>query len=172
LPGYPGLIGFVVVLSGCASVGIDLPKTVNTAPADTGETFLGERVEEVAEEHPGEAGFYPTVNGIDAPAVGLLMAERAEQAERATLHTKAFAVDRRHLFIGSFNFDPRSAHVNTELGVIIDSAELTGPMVDRFQELTPTETYEVILNEEDQLRWLGIENGQENILDKEPQTTW
>ncbi len=91
---------------------------------------------------------------------------------RSTLHTKAFAVDRRQLFIGSFNFDPRSAYINTELGVIIDSAELTAPLIARFYEMAPTQAYEVILNEKGQLRWRGIEDGQEVIYDVEPQTTW
>jgi putative cardiolipin synthase len=43
----------------------------------------------------------------------------AASGAKATLHTKAFIVDRKELFIGSFNFDPRSANINTELGVII-----------------------------------------------------
>ena len=43
---------------------------------------------------------------------------------RATLHTKAFIVDRERLFIGSFNFDPRSANINTEMGVFIDDPGL------------------------------------------------
>ena len=38
---------------------------------------------------------------------------------RSTLHTKAYIVDRREVFIGSFNFDPRSMYINTEMGVII-----------------------------------------------------
>ena len=38
-----------------------------------------------------------------------------------TLHTKAFIVDRKVLFVGSFNFDPRSAYINTEQGVILYS---------------------------------------------------
>jgi len=95
-----------------------------------------------------------------------------DDSGRATLHTKAFIVDRRHLFIGSFNFDPRSFYINTELGVIIDSAELAKSMVDRFFELVPTQAYEVVLNEKDQLRWRGIENGQEVTYDMEPQTSW
>jgi putative cardiolipin synthase len=42
----------------------------------------------------------------------------------AGLHAKTFAVDQRRVFVGSFNFDPRSAKLNTEMGVIIDSASL------------------------------------------------
>ncbi|HJV59711.1 MAG TPA: phospholipase D family protein [Albitalea sp.] len=40
------------------------------------------------------------------------------------LHTKMLTVDRRWLFIGSMNLDPRSANVNTETGIVIDSPEL------------------------------------------------
>jgi len=54
----------------------------------------------------------------------------AASGAKATLHTKAFIVDRREMFIGSFNFDPRSANNNTELGVIIRSPELAVLTVD------------------------------------------
>ena len=37
----------------------------------------------------------------------------AASGAKATLHTKAFIVDRSETFIGSFNFDPRSANINT-----------------------------------------------------------
>ena len=90
----------------------------------------------------------------------------------ATLHTKAFIVDRRKLFIGSFNFDPRSAHINTELGIIIQSPELADTAATAVNKALAGNTYEVFLNEDGRLRWRGWENGQEFIYDKEPQTTW
>ena len=40
------------------------------------------------------------------------------------LHAKVLVFDRRDVFVGSFNFDPRSRHLNTEDGLIIHSAEL------------------------------------------------
>ena len=33
-------------------------------------------------------------------------------------------VDGRTLYIGTFNLDPRSANLNTEVGIIVDSREL------------------------------------------------
>jgi putative cardiolipin synthase len=95
----------------------------------------------------------------------------AEQSTRATLHTKAFVVDRRQLFIGSFNFDPRSAFINTELGIIIDSPRLAEQFAALTDEVLPKKTWEVFLNEEGKLRWRGLEDGQEKIIRKEPQTT-
>ncbi len=91
---------------------------------------------------------------------------------KATLHTKAFIVDRRELFIGSFNFDPRSANINTELGVIIKSPEMAEVFAQVVDARKDTQAYEVFLNEKDQLRWRSFENGQEVIVNKEPQTTW
>ena len=43
---------------------------------------------------------------------------------RSGLHSKAFAVDDRYLFVGSFNWDPRSVNINTEMGILIDSPAL------------------------------------------------
>ncbi|WP_280175595.1 phospholipase D-like domain-containing protein [Bathymodiolus platifrons methanotrophic gill symbiont] len=42
----------------------------------------------------------------------------------ASLHTKVIVVDRNTTFIGSFNLDPRSVDINTEVGLLIDSPEL------------------------------------------------
>ena len=96
----------------------------------------------------------------------------AASSAKATLHTKAFVVDRRELFIGSFNFDPRSANINTELGVIIRSPELADQAADLIEAALAKQTWEVFLNEKGKLRWRGLEDGQEVILKKEPQTTW
>lgn len=42
------------------------------------------------------------------------------------LHAKSMVVDNRTLFIGTFNLDPRSANLNTEVGVLLDNRELAG----------------------------------------------
>lgn len=104
-----------------------------------------------------------TVSGVDVVA---------EDAATATLHTKAFLVDDRELFIGSFNFDPRSAYINTELGVIIRSPEIAAAMGEFIGKHMSTKTYEVFLNKKGRIRWRGMENGEEVVLDKEPQASW
>ncbi len=96
----------------------------------------------------------------------------AASGAKATLHTKAFIVDDREIFIGSFNFDPRSANINTELGVVIRSPELAREYLRRIEEVLPTQTYEVFLNEDDKLRWRTFQDGEEIIMEKEPETTW
>ncbi|WP_279246115.1 phospholipase D family protein [Candidatus Litorirhabdus singularis] len=90
---------------------------------------------------------------------------------KTTLHTKAFAVDRKEAFIGSFNFDPRSANINTELGVIIRSEKIATEIAVLIEEKAPAGAFEVFLNDDNKLRWRGLDNGVDVVLDKEPQST-
>jgi cardiolipin synthase C len=50
----------------------------------------------------------------------------------ASLHTKSLAVDGKTVFVGSFNLDPRSASLNTEQGVFVDSEELAAQLEELF----------------------------------------
>lgn len=96
----------------------------------------------------------------------------AASGAKTTLHTKAFLIDRKEVFIGSFNFDPRSANLNTESGVLIRSQRM-GEMFGRNLDADlSSQAYEVFLNEDGKLRWRGIEDGQEIIYNKEPESTW
>ena len=56
-----------------------------------------------------------------------------------SLHAKLFVFDRKKLFIGSMNFDQRSRHLNTEIGLIIDSPELAQQMAARFDAMAQPE---------------------------------
>ena len=47
-----------------------------------------------------------------------------------TLHTKGILIDRRQIFVGSLNLDPRSIDINTEMGLLIESEALVSEMVD------------------------------------------
>ena len=91
---------------------------------------------------------------------------------KATLHTKAFIVDEKELFIGSFNFDPRSANLNTELGVIIRDPELALIYTVLVEDALREQTFQVFLNEDAKIRWRGYKGGAETIYEKEPETTW
>ncbi len=95
----------------------------------------------------------------------------AKESTRTTLHMKVYVVDRRELFIGSFNFDPRSVNINTEVGVIIHSPELANFVQSQIEKALPEKTWEVFLNKDNKLRWRGMENGEEVIFKKEPQTS-
>jgi len=61
----------------------------------------------------------------------------------SSLHAKTFAVDRERVFVGSFNLDPRSMRLNTEMGVIIDSPALSGQLARQFDTVIPQKAFEV-----------------------------
>jgi putative cardiolipin synthase len=46
-------------------------------------------------------------------------------SSRASLHSKAAVFDCIHLFVGSFNLDPRSVSLNCEHGVMIEDADFS-----------------------------------------------
>src|SRR3546814_2912584 len=76
------------------------------------------------------------VTGVQTCALPILRLGHFGQA-LGRLHEKAAVVDGRWLFLGSMNMDPRSAELNTELGLIIDSPELSAQvqkLVDRSEE--------------------------------------
>lgn len=62
------------------------------------------------------------------------------------LHAKQYIFDRQKIFLGSMNFDQRSMHLNTEIGLIINSPELAKQAMERFERLTDaSNSYEVLL---------------------------
>lgn len=72
----------------------------------------------------------------------------------SSLHAKTFSVDDDHVFIGSFNFDPRSALFNTEMGFLIDSPDLAIGMRTYFEDRIANATYRVMLNKDGSIYWL------------------
>jgi putative cardiolipin synthase len=72
----------------------------------------------------------------------------------ASLHAKTFAVDRSRIFVGSFNFDPRSARLNTEMGVVLESATLATQLARTLDSELPGKAYEVRLTPEGKLEWI------------------
>ena len=83
----------------------------------------------------------------------------------ASLHTKAFVADGISGFVGSFNFDPRSVSLNTEMGILFEHAELARRMKAVFAEETaPTRSYRVVLRE----GHIGWQDEAGRILRREP----
>jgi cardiolipin synthase C len=71
----------------------------------------------------------------------------------ASLHAKTFAVDRSRIFVGSFNFDPRSARLNTELGVVVESPALAARLAEALDREIQNVAYEVRLSSGGGLEW-------------------
>lgn len=86
----------------------------------------------------------------------------------SALHAKTFVADGERLFVGSFNFDPRSANLNTELGFVIHSPSLAEGIQSDLKRLAPARAYEVRLSGEDRLYWVERRDGQPVRHDVEP----
>jgi len=91
------------------------------------------------------------------------------QASAASLHAKAFAVDGERAYVGSFNLDPRSAALNTEMGFVIDSPALAGGIARAFEARVPQAAYEVRLAPDGRsLRWVERTPEGDVIHTREP----
>ena len=90
--------------------------------------------------------------------------------ETLTLHTKLFSIDRRYLFVGSLNLDPRSIEINAEMGLLIDSEPLLTSILQGAEERLSNFTYRVLLNDKGKLEWHTRIDNQEVIETKEPLT--
>ncbi|OIJ39861.1 phospholipase D family protein [Massilia timonae] len=90
----------------------------------------------------------------------------------ASLHAKTFGVDGKRVFVGSFNFDQRSIHLNTEMGMVIDSPALARRLTETLDRTLPTRAYEVKLDDRGSVIWLERRGDQVIRHEKEPGTSW
>jgi putative cardiolipin synthase len=90
---------------------------------------------------------------------------------RAALHAKAMAFDGEAVFIGSFNLDPRSAVINTEAGLYIESPELAKRLaVYMAAGVVPANSYRVFLDPKGDIVWETERNGKSVRYRDEPET--
>ena len=82
-----------------------------------------------------------------------LVAQRRRQLEASPLR-EIFPLDRRRVFVGSFNLTPRSKNLNTEMGLFVDSPELGAQMADLLNEsMSPENAWQLHLDETGNLVW-------------------
>ena len=90
---------------------------------------------------------------------------------KLTLHSKVATVDRQRMFVGSFNIDPRSLYLNTEMGMAVDSKELSTNMATSILNSLPEFAYKLRLSGKGKLQWLLKTMGAEEVITTEPQTS-
>ncbi|QKJ86731.1 Cardiolipin synthase C [Paramixta manurensis] len=89
----------------------------------------------------------------------------------SSLHAKTFSVDNQQVFIGSFNFDPRSAVLNTEMGFVIKSETLATSVHQRFVEQMRSRAWALRLDKWGRVNWVEYPGEPEEIVHKhEPRT--
>ena len=90
---------------------------------------------------------------------------------RAALHCKAMVFDRKAVFIGSFNLDPRSAVINTEAGLYIESPELAQRLTAYMATgVAPANSYRVRLDPNGRIVWETVRDGKVVSYRVEPET--
>ncbi len=91
----------------------------------------------------------------------------------ARLHAKTFQADDRVVFAGSFNFDPRSALLNTEMGLVIHSPDLAHRLSRTFDDEVFHNAYEVRVRDGDScVEWIEHTAAGDVVYDTEPHTGW
>ena len=94
----------------------------------------------------------------------------APQYPSATLalHGKVMVLDRRRVFVGSMNLDPRSHHLNTEDGMLVDSPELAEQVAKALQVgFDPPNAWRLEYRD-DRVLWLTTRNGAPVIKTNDP----
>ena len=104
---------------------------------------------------------------------------RQGKPPRSSLHAKAFIFDRQTLFVGSLNLDPRSAVLNTEMGLVIEIPALAGPVADSLEARLQETAYRLEFvprsktsRESGSIVWIGRENGREVRYTHEPHASF
>lgn len=93
-------------------------------------------------------------------------------SSNTSLHAKTFEIDGQQIFVGSFNFDPRSARLNTEMGFLISSPAMAGNMARGLDKQLPDRAYLVERAESGALQWVETQaDGTEKLYLEEPKTT-
>lgn len=88
------------------------------------------------------------------------------------LHTKAMVFDDNAVFIGSFNLDPRSAAINTEGGLYIESPKIAKKVMAFMNKgVKPENSYRVMLDNKGELFWVTEINGKKVIYHSEPEAS-
>jgi putative cardiolipin synthase len=95
---------------------------------------------------------------------------RARGSSSASLHAKTFEIDGRYVYVGSFNFDPRSAYLNTEMGLLLDCPELARRLNHFFDRQVPEHSYRVRLDDSDRLEWIETTSEGKKTYGVEPHT--
>ena len=116
--------------------------------------------------------------GVKMYELGAKLATRDKQlgdfrSSSGRLHAKLAMVDRRRLFIGSMNLDGRSARLNTEVGLLVDSPALAAQF-DKLIPLRSLGAYALELDATGQhVQWIEYEpDGSSKTLSAEPGASW
>ena len=133
---------------------------------------------DVVAVHSGYAPYRPALlqNGIELYELMPVDQKKAKQRlfarsapPRAGLHSKAYVIDGHDTIIGSFNLDPRSVELNTEMALVVHSDEIAAQMQNLFaRETDPKYSYQLTVDKDNKVTWHGIEKNIPMKYETEP----
>ena len=162
----------VAYLAGLARAGVKVSVVTNSLEAT-----------DVPAVHSGYAKWRPSMlaAGVELWEVKRAESPRPDQprgssgtsgSSGSSLHAKTFEIDREQVFIGSFNVDPRSRRINTELGFVIDSPRIATDLSDALPARLAEGAYRLRLGPDGAIQWIEQREGKELAHDTEPGTTF
>jgi putative cardiolipin synthase len=108
------------------------------------------------------------------PDAASVMRQVAPQGRNCvtTLHAKVLVIDGQRAFVGTFNLDPRSTDINSEIGLLVESP-VFARKVQAFLDdgIKPENSYHVTKDAHRKLRWDTIVDGQPRTWSKDPETS-
>jgi putative cardiolipin synthase len=88
---------------------------------------------------------------------------------RHSLHAKVAVFDRKDVFVGTYNIDPRSENLNTEVGLLVHSPELSEQVAQSLEDdLRPVNSWTLGINTKKDLLWKGEKDGKDITFKKDP----
>ena len=102
---------------------------------------------------------------------------KSDASSGASLHAKLVMVDRRQVLIGSMNLDPRSRLHNTEVALLLESAQIGADLASLFEEaVRPERSFRLMLTgtapEKRTILWITEEDSREIRYEREPAGFW
>ncbi|MFU8928080.1 phospholipase D family protein [Acinetobacter puyangensis] len=111
--------------------------------------------------HRDKPTWYELITGNIIPAKG---------KNNSSLHAKFFDIDGK-VFIGSFNFDPRSANLNSEVGLVVESDRLQDRVSQSLDQYLPQIAYQLKLDAQGEIIWIEYKaDGKQITHNKEPES--
>jgi len=93
------------------------------------------------------------------------------KSSNASLHAKAVVIDQKTVFIGSMNMDARSAHTNSEMGLVLRSTDIAHQVTGLLDDVSADGSYKLELDADGRIVWSSGEPGELDVWHTDPETT-
>ena len=163
----------IKVLGEMTKRGLEVKLATNSMAADNHLTaFVGYRKQRKKLLETGASLYEMRPDAAEERA--LFTDEQLEENKTSFgLHAKTVVFDRKITFVGSFNVDPRSVNLNSEMGWLVESETLANAVADSIEkDISAGNSWQVILKDDGKPEWISVENGVITVeAEKEPMTT-